>query len=364
MEYRQLGRSGLKVSAFGFGTMTFRGKNGVGFTEGVEARRQVDLCLEAGVNLFDTADVYGNSESEQVLAEALGDRRASVLIATKAFYRTGAGENDLGASRQHLITACEASLRRLNTDYIDLFQLHNQDLLTPPEETLRALDDLVRSGKVRYIGSSNHAGWWQMKALATSDRLGVERYVSQQIQYSLLWRDAEDELLPLGIHEGVGALVWGPLGGGYLTGKYAGGPQPVAGARLAQQEERLSALDDARARRIIEALREIAEARPGTSLSQIALNWVVRRQGVACVLLGARTTEQLVDNLVAARWSLSDAEFERLEQASVRPLRYPATHHRVHGLGRSPEPGRLPPAPATAFAAEPHAVTRPLPERA
>jgi len=223
MEYRLLGRSGLKVSVFSFGAMTFGGSGmfaSVGKTKSAEARRQIDLCLEAGVNLFDTADVYSDGRSEELLGEALGARRSQVLIATKFFGRTGPGVNDLGGSRRHIIDACAASLKRLKTDYIDLYQVHNQDMLTPPEETLRAFDDLVRAGKVRYIGSSNHAGWTQMRALATSDRLRISRYVSQQIQYSLLERGAEHELLPLGVNEGVGALIWGPLSAGYLTGKF------------------------------------------------------------------------------------------------------------------------------------------------
>jgi aryl-alcohol dehydrogenase-like predicted oxidoreductase len=201
MEYRLLGRSGLKVSAFSFGAMTFGGSGmfaNVGNTQSAEARRQIDMCLDAGVNLFDTADAYSEGRSEELLSEALGARRPQVLVATKFFGRTGPGVNDLGASRHHILNACEASLRRLKTDYIDLYQIHNQDLVTPPEETLRALDDLVRAGKVRYIGSSNHAGWTKMRALATSDRLGITRYVSQQIQYSLLERSAENELLAAG----------------------------------------------------------------------------------------------------------------------------------------------------------------------
>jgi len=266
MEYRPLGRSGLKVSAFSFGAMTFGGAGmftSVGQTRGADAKRQIDMCLDAGVNLFDTADMYSQGESEQVLAEALGSHRPEVLIATKFFGRTGQGQNDLGGSRQHLLAACEASLKRLNTDYIDLYQLHHQDLLTPPEETLRALDDLVRSGKVRYIGSSNHSGWTKMRSLATSDRLGLNRYISQQINYSLLERSAENELLPLGIHEGVGALIWGPLSSGYLTGKFRS-PGNSGQTRLGGGE-RITAMDTEQARQIVHTLETIAANRAGAT---------------------------------------------------------------------------------------------------
>jgi aryl-alcohol dehydrogenase-like predicted oxidoreductase len=345
MEYRLLGRSGLKVSAFSFGAMTFGGSgffSTVGETKLDEARRQIDMCLDAGVNLFDTADIYSGGESEELLGEALGARRPSVLIATKFLARMGPGENDLGASRLHIIQACEASLRRLKTDYIDLYQIHNQDLLTPPEETLRAFDDLVRAGKVRYIGSSNHSGWTKMRALATSDRLGLARYISQQIQYSLLRRDAEDELLPLGVHEGVGALIWGPLASGYLSGKFRDGANRE-GTRLGARGQ-LADTDTERARRIVAAIEAIAGPR-GVSLSQVALNWVARRPGVASIIVGARTSEQLADNLAAATWSLDDAEMARLDEASALPARYPYTMHRDFQAERNPALPLLPPLP-------------------
>jgi aryl-alcohol dehydrogenase-like predicted oxidoreductase len=252
LEYRLLGRSGLKVSTFSFGAMTFGGSgmfSNIGDTQAADAKRQIDICLNAGVNLFDTANVYSKGESEEILAVALGARRPDVLIATKFYGRSSPGANDLGGSRHNIINACEASLRRLKTDYIDLYQIHNQDMLTPPEETLRALDDLVRAGKVRYVGSSNHAGWTKMRALATSDHLGLTRYISQQIKYSLLDRDAESELLPLGVHEGVGALIWGPLASGYLSGKFRqtgrseekGCPRPIGHNQ--SQPARLKAAD-------------------------------------------------------------------------------------------------------------------------
>jgi aryl-alcohol dehydrogenase-like predicted oxidoreductase len=345
MEYRQLGRSGLKVSVFSFGAMTFGGTgmhSTVGDTKGADARRQIDMCLEAGVNLFDTADVYSQGQSEEQLGEALGPRRPQVLIATKFFGKTGPGVNDLGGGRGHMVQACEASLRRLKTDYIDLYQIHNQDLLTPPEETLRALDDLVRAGKVRYIGSSNHAGWTKMRALATSDRLGLNRYVSQQIQYSLLERSAEDELLPLGVHEGVGALIWGPLAAGYLSGKFGAGDP---GHTRLGDGGRLSQIDTERARRVVQAVQEVAAARPGATPSQVALNWVARKAGVASIILGARTAEQLADNLAAAGWSLSDAEIARLDEASAPAPRYPYSMHRAFAGERNPPLPLLPPAP-------------------
>jgi aryl-alcohol dehydrogenase-like predicted oxidoreductase len=343
MEYRHLGRSGLKVSVYSFGAMTFGGAGmfaGIGETKGSDARRQVDMCLDAGVNLFDTADIYSAGQSEEVLAEALGPRRKQVLIATKFFGVMGEGQNDRGASRHHIVEACEASLRRLKTDYIDLYQIHNQDLMTPAEETLRALDDLVRAGKVRYIGSSNHSGWTKMKALATSERYGWARYVSQQIEYNLIHRDAENELLPLGVHEGVGALIWSPLASGYLTGKFR---QAASGqTRLGAGGGRLEAMDDARGRRIVDVLLEIAGAR-GVSAGQVALNWVARKPGVSSIIIGARTSEQLADNLAAAAWSLTDAEIARLDEASATPPGYPYYMHRDFGQARNPALPLLPP---------------------
>jgi aryl-alcohol dehydrogenase-like predicted oxidoreductase len=345
MEYRLLGRSGLKVSAFSFGAMTFGGAGmyaAIGDTKGVEAKRLIDMCLDVGVNLFDTADVYSNGQSEEQLGAALGPRRPTVLIATKFFGQTGPGVNDLGGSRNHLVAACEASLRRLKTDYVDLYQIHHQDLLTPPEETLRALDDLVRAGKVRYIGSSNHAGWTKMRALAVSDRLGLTRYVSQQIQYSLLERGAEDELLPLGVHEGVGALIWGPLASGYLTGKIGRG---AAGGTRLGDGGRLDEVDTERARALVQVVEEIAASRPGATASQVALNWVARKAGVSSIVLGARTAEQLADNLAAMRWSLDDCDIARLDEVSAPPPRYPYNMHRSYAGRRNPPLPLLPQSP-------------------
>jgi aryl-alcohol dehydrogenase-like predicted oxidoreductase len=337
MEYRLLGRSGLKVSAFSFGVMTFGDGSGlfgnIGDTRGSEAQRQIDLCIDAGVNLFDTADIYALGQSEEVLGEVLASRRQQVLIATKCFSRMGPGVNDLGSSRKHVIEACEASLRRLKTDYIDLYQIHNQDLIVPPEETLRALDDLVRAGKVRYIGTSNHSGWTKMRLLATADRMGLTRYISQQIRYSLLDRNAEHELLPLGVHEGVGALIWGPLASGYLSGKFRT-MTDTSNTRLGARGG-VDAMDTEHTRSVIAAVEEIAESR-GVSLAQVALNWVVRRPGVSTILVGARTTEQLTDNLAAATWSLTDAEMAQLDKASARPPAYPYDMHRNFMADRNP----------------------------
>ena len=344
MEYRYLGRSGLKVSAYGFGAMTFgdpKKPANVGETTGDEARRHVDMCLDAGVTLFDTANIYAMGQSEEILGEALGSRRQKVVIATKFIGKVGPGPNDEGASRSHIIEACEASLKRLKTDYIDLYQIHNQDLMTPVEETLRAYDDLIRAGKVRYVGSSNHAGWVKMRALATADRLGLPRYISQQIQYSLVNRDAEAELLSLGVHEGVGALIWSPLASGYLSGKYRDGA-PESATRLVERGS-LDGRDTEQARKVVDLLFEIAAGHEGASPSQVALNWIIRKAGVTSILIGARKTDQLADNLKAAEWSLSDEEIARLDEVSAVPARYPYAMHQMFMAERNPAAPLLPP---------------------
>lgn len=337
MEYRLLGRSGLFVSTFSFGAMTFGDGSGVyanvGDTRGEEARRQIDMCLDAGVNLIDTADVYTNGQSEELVGEILKDRRQQVLIATKCLGVMGPGVNDLGSSRKHIVEACEASLRRLKTDYIDLYQIHNQDLLVPPEETLRALDDLIRAGKVRYIGSSNHSGWTKMRALATSDRLGLNRYVSQQIRYSLLDRTAENELMPLGVAEGVGALIWSPLASGYLSGKFRK-LKDASGTRIGGHGG-ADKHDNPHTNRVMDAVEDIAASR-SASPSQVALNWLIRKAGVSSVIIGARTTEQLEDNLAAAAWSLNDEEMARLDEVSTVPPIYPYDMHQFFTPGRTP----------------------------
>jgi aryl-alcohol dehydrogenase-like predicted oxidoreductase len=343
MEFRQLGRSGLKVSVFSFGAMTFGDGSGVystvGDTRGTEAQRQIDMCIEAGVNLFDTADIYTDGQSEEILAETLGDRRTRVLIATKFLGKIGEGVNDVGSSRHHIIEACEASLRRLRTDHIDLYQMHNQDLLVQPDEALRALDDLIRAGKVRYIGTSNHSGWTKMRALATSDRLGLNRYVSQQIRYSLLDRVAENELMPLGVAEGVGALIWSPLASGYLSGKFRRKDYDKD-TRIGSRGS-LDAFDNPHVNGVLDAVEEIAASR-AASASQVALNWLRRKAGVSSVIIGARTTEQLADNLAAVTWSLSDGEMARLDEVSATPRIYPYDMHEWFTAGRNPGLPNLP----------------------
>lgn len=322
MEKRFLGRSGLQVSTLSFGLMTFGGGGmfkDVGNTQVEEARRQIDIALEAGVTLFDTADIYSGGASETILAEALGEKRGKVLIATKVYGTMGKGDHERGLSRQHIVAACEASLKRLNTDYIDLYQTHSFDSLVPVEETLRALDDLVRAGKVRYIGSSNHFGWQLTKALAASEQLGLERYVSQQIQYSLMTRDAETEMLPAGVDQGVGALIWSPLAQGFLSGKFEQGAGE--GTRLAASGQ-LARYDNPRGHAIVAVLREIAAARSATP-SQVALNWLLARPGVTSLIIGVRTEAQLRDNLAAATWSLSPEEVTRLSAVSATPPGYP-----------------------------------------
>ncbi len=329
MEYRQLGASGLRVSAFGLGTMTFGGRDrfaSVGSTGVEEARRQVDRCLDAGVNLIDTADVYSRGLSEEILGEALKGRRERVVLATKARMAMGDGPNDAGLSRLHLIASCEASLRRLGVDHIDLYQVHEWDGVTPLEETLHALDHLVESGKVRYVGCSNYAGWQMTKALGVSDRRGYQRYVSQQIYYSLQARDAEYELIPSAIDQGVGIVVWSPLAGGLLSGKYRRDQQGPEGSRQLTDWNEPPVRDPDQLYDIVDALVEIA-ARREVSPAQVALAWVAGRPGVTSVLIGARTDEQLADNLGAAELRLDDADRARLDDLSRLPLIYPFWHH-------------------------------------
>jgi aryl-alcohol dehydrogenase-like predicted oxidoreductase len=328
MDYRQLGRSGLRVSALTLGTMTFGGGGRfglVGSTDADGARRQVDLCVDAGINMIDTADVYSAGASEEIVGEAIKGRRDDLLIATKARMSMGPGPNDAGLSRHHLIRSCEASLRRLGTDYIDLYQVHEWDGQTPMEETLTALDDLVRSGKVRYIGCSNFAGWQLAKALGISDRLHLERYVSQQIYYSLQSRDAEYELVPSAVDGGVGILVWSPLAGGLLSGKYRRDQEGPEGSRHLTDWGEPPVRDPDQTYDTIDALVEIGEAR-GVSAAQVALAWMLGRPGISSVVVGARTDEQLADNLAAADLELSDAEVARLEGVSRPPLIYPHWH--------------------------------------
>jgi aryl-alcohol dehydrogenase-like predicted oxidoreductase len=328
MEHRQLGRSGLRVSVLGLGTMGFGG--GGNFANvgeiGVEgATRQLDLCLDAGVTFVDTANVYSTGVSEEIVGKAIGSRRDRIVLATKARFPLAEGPNDAGLSRRHLISECEASLRRLGTDHIDLFQVHEWDGVTPMEETLRALDDLVRSGKVRYVGCSNFSGWQMSKALGVSDRLGLERYVSQQVYYSLQSRDAEYEIVPACLDQGVGILVWSPLAGGLLSGKYRRGEQGPEGSRHLTDWGEPPVRNEDQVYDIVDALIEIAEEHGG-SPAQVALAWTLGRPGVASVVIGARTDEQLADNLGAADLILGDDERSRLDELSAPPLLYPYWH--------------------------------------
>ncbi len=329
MEYRQLGRSGLRVSTLTLGTATFGGRGALsvwGNTDVAGARRLIDLSLDAGVNLLDTADAYSDGLSEEIVGEALqGERREKMLVATKARFPSGPGPNDAGLSRQHLISACEASLRRLRTDHIDLYQVHQWDGQTPLEETLEALDTLVRSGKVRYIGCSNYTGWQIAKAVGVSERLGYQRFVSQQIYLSLQARDAEWEVIPAGIDQGLGALVWSPLAGGLLSGRYRRGVQPEGTSRHLTDWHEPPIHDEEALYDTIDVLVDIADAR-GVSGAQVALAWLLDRPGITSLVFGARTEEQLTDNLQAAALTLTRGEHDRLEQVSRVPLPYPHWH--------------------------------------
>jgi aryl-alcohol dehydrogenase-like predicted oxidoreductase len=339
VEMRNLGGSGLRVSVLGFGAMTFGGTEQdvfgrMGRVTGQEAERIVHRCLDAGVNLFDTANTYADGRSEEILGKALGDRRHEAVVATKGYNRIGPGPNDVGASRAYIVRAVEGSLRRLGTDHIDLYQMHNFDGLTPQEETVRALDDLVGSGKVRYVGVSNYAGWHLMKGLSIADRLGASRYVSQQINYSLLTRDAENELVPLGLEERVGILVWGPLQGGLLSGKYRRDAPMPGGTRLAGSPD-LEGAERERVDAIVDLLAEIAGAR-GVSIASVALNWLLAKPAVTSVLVGARDEEQLDQNLAAAQWQLTDEEVMRLDKGSETPWIYPYRMYKTFGGERNP----------------------------
>ncbi|HEY5981745.1 MAG TPA: aldo/keto reductase [Microlunatus sp.] len=328
MEYRQLGRSGLKVSTITLGTMGFGGTgwaSAVGHLGVEEARRQIDLCREAGVNLIDTADIYSNGLSEEILGQALGADREAVLLATKVRGAMGEGPNDDGLSRHHIIRGVEDSLRRLGTDYIDLYQVHEWDGLTPQEETLSALDALVQSGKVRYLGASNYTARQLMKSLWISDLRGWESYVSQQIYYSLQARDAENELIPIAVEEGLGVLVWSPLAGGLLSGKYRRGQDAPEGTRRFQGWTEPPVHDEDRLYDTVDALIEIGHGH-GVSAAQVALAYTLAKPAVTSVIVGARTEDQLRDNLAAAELSLSVEEIERLDTVSQVPLLYPYWH--------------------------------------
>jgi aryl-alcohol dehydrogenase-like predicted oxidoreductase len=336
MEHRQLGRSGLRISVLTLGTMTFGGAGpfaSVGSVDLDGVRRQIDMCLDAGINLIDTADVYSAGLSEELIGQALEGRRERVLLATKARMPMGQGPNDAGLSRHHLVEACDASLRRLGTDHIDLYQVHEWDGQTPLEETLDTLDGLVRAGKVRYIGCSNYAAWQMTKALGISDRLRLQRFVSQQIYYSLQAREAEYELVPASLDQGVGILVWSPLAGGLLSGKYRRDhPDPEVGRQLTDWNEP-PVRDREQLYDIVEALVEIAEGH-GVSPAQVALAYTLGKPGVTSVIVGARLEEQLADNLEAADLELGSEERARLDEVSAPPLLYPFWHQAATAADR------------------------------
>jgi aryl-alcohol dehydrogenase-like predicted oxidoreductase len=331
MEHRRLGNSGFMVPALSFGTGTFGGKGEFfgawGSTDVAEATKLVDICLEAGLTMFDSADVYSNGAAEEILGAAIKGRRNEVLISTKATFRSGPGANDVGSSRFHLTAAVEAALRRLQTDRIDLFQLHGFDALTPVEETLSVLDDLVRAGKIRYVGCSNFSGWHLMKSLAAADRHNLPRYVAHQAYYSLIGREYEWELMPLGLDQGVGAVVWSPLGWGRLTGKIRRGQGLPATSRLHKTAEQGPQVDDEYLYTVVDALDAVA-AETGKTVPQVALNWLLQRPTVASVVIGARDEAQLRQNLGAVGWALTADQIAKLDAASARTPIYPYWHQR------------------------------------
>ena len=340
MEQRLLGQSGLSVSAFSFGTMTIGGRErfakmgnlGVGDTS-----RILDILRDAGVTTLDTADAYSFGGAEEILGQALKGRRDEFVLVTKAFVRMGNAPHDTGLSRKHLIAACEASLRRLQTDYLDLYLCHQPDVFVPIEETLRAYEDLVTAGKVRYIGCSNHSAWQVMKAIAASERIGAPRYITQQVNYSLVSRDVEHEIVPLALDQGVGLMAWSPLHAGLLTGKFRRDtPRPTV-ARLNELDVP-GTVDFDRLYRIVDVMDAIAKDRR-VSIPQVALNWVVHKPGVDTVVLGARDEAQLRDILGAAEWRLTSEESARLDEVSALPEPYPLWHQHKFGIERNP---RLP----------------------
>lgn len=329
MDFNRLGHSGLRVPALSFGTATFGGGNDFfkawGSTDAGGASRLIDVCLDHGVSLFDSADVYSAGMAEQILGEAIRDKRNHLLISTKTTFPMGTGPNDFGSSRQHILKAVDASISRLGVDHIDLLQLHGQDYNTPVEETLSTLDQLIRSGKVRYIGCSNFSGWHLMKSLAASERDGYARYVAHQAYYSLLNRDYEWELLPLGLDQGVGAVVWSPLGWGKLTGKIRRNQPAAPGSRAHDIAGTGPQYEEERLFRIVEALDGVA-SQTGKSIPQIALNWLLRRPTVSSVIIGARNEEQLVQNIGAVGWQLTGEQIAALDAASHVTPAYPVWH--------------------------------------
>ena len=340
MEYRQLGHSGLKVSALSFGAGTFGGEGEFfrawGQTDVDEARRLLDICLDAGVNLIDTANIYSQGRSEEILGQAMAGKRDRLLLSTKATFRMGDGVNDLGSSRLHLMHSLENSLRRLKTDYVDIYHMHGFDAITPVEEVLATLDNFVRSGKVRYIACSNFSGWHLMKSLSTSERYGWSRYVGHQVYYSLIGRDYEWELMPLGLDQKVGALVWSPLGWGRLTGKIRRGHPLPEVSRLHKTADYGPQVSEEYLYKVVDALDEVAKE-TGKSVAQIALNWLLQRPTVATVIMGARNEEQLRQNLGAVGWNLTGEQVAKLDAASKVTRPYPYWHQ-AQFAARNPLP--------------------------
>lgn len=333
MEYRQLGASGFKVPVLSLGTGTFGGGSDLfkawGATDVAEATRLLDVCLENGLSMFDTADIYSNGMAEEILGQAIKGRRDKVILSTKGTFRTGQGPNDAGSSRAYLIRAVEKSLRRLETDYIDLYQLHGFDALTPIEETLSTLDGMVRAGKIRYIGCSNFSGWHLMKSLTISEEYGLARHVAHQAYYSLIGRDFEWELMPLGIDQKVSTVVWSPLGWGRLTGKMRRGQPlpPVSRLNSKLSNDIGPPVADEYVYKVVDAMDAVARE-TGKTLPQIAINWLLQRPTVASVIFGARTEEQLRQNLGAIGWNLTAEQVARLDAASTVTLAYPYWHQR------------------------------------
>lgn len=333
MDYRQLGGSGFRVPVLSFGTGTFGGSTELfkawGTTDVAEAKRLVDICLDAGLTMFDSADIYSQGNAEAILGEAIQGRRDKVLISTKGTFRSGDGPNDVGSSRFHLTQAIEGSLKRLKTDYIDLYQLHGYDAMTPVEEVLSTLDGFVKAGKIRYIGCSNFSGWHLMKSLAVSEKYGLSRYVAHQAYYSLAGRDYEWELMPLAVEQKVGAVVWSPLGWGKLTGKLRRGqPKPAVTRNNSTVSNDIGPpVPEEHIYKIVDALDEVAKE-TGKTVPQIALNWLLQRPSIATVIVGARNEEQLRQNLGAVGWNLTSEQVKKLDAASEVTLPYPYWHQR------------------------------------
>ncbi len=342
MEFRQLGGSGFKVPVLSFGTGTFGGSGEFfkawGASGVEEAARLVDVCLDAGLNMFDSADVYSKGLAEEILGKAIKGRRDKVIISTKATFPMSDEPNDMGSSRHHLTLAVDNALRRLGTDYIDLFQTHGFDAVTPVEETMTTLDDLVRAGKIRYLGCSNYSGWHLMKFLAYAEKFNLTRFVAHQAYYSLIGREYEWELMPLGLDQKVGAVVWSPLGWGRLTGKIRRGQPLPENSRLQSSmvTENGPPVQDDYLYKVVDALDEVA-AETGKTVPQISINWLLQRPTVANVIIGARNEEQLKQNLGAVGWNLTPAQVAKLDAASAQTKTYPYWHQ-VGFAQRNPFP--------------------------